>query len=103
MVVPAWIAAPFAGDVMVDVGGVVSVVSAAGSNPGCSVTGWTPMSANRFTVACCILRSALTPRPLLESNPNDHCTVPAPNTRAPLGARYRDMWWVAVPAPYKPP
>ena len=31
------------------------------------------------------------------SRPQDHCTVPAPNTRAPLGARYSVRWWVAVP------
>ena len=30
-------------------------------------------------------------------SPHDHCTVPAPNTSAPLEARYSDKWWVAVP------
>ncbi len=30
------------------------------------------------------------------SRPHDHCTVPAPNTRAPLAARYKVRWWVAV-------
>ena len=30
------------------------------------------------------------------SRPHDHCTVPAPNTRAPLGARYKVRWWVVV-------
>ena len=30
------------------------------------------------------------------SSPHDHCTVPAPNTSAPLGARYRLMLWVSV-------
>ena len=49
--------APEAGEVMVDTGGVVSAEADAASNPACSVAGWTPMSANRFTVACCMFGS----------------------------------------------
>ena len=58
----------------------------AGVSPDISVAGCAPMSANRFTVACCMAVSVLPPsrQPPL-SRPHDHCTVPAPNTRAPLG------------------
>ena len=56
-----------------------------------SVAGCTlPMSANRFTVACCIARSVgppALPDPVPLSRPHAHCTVPEPNTRAPLGPR----------------
>ena len=50
------------------------------------------MSANRFTVACCMRASgALAPRSCVSSSPHDHCTVPAPNTSAPLaGAMHRE-------------
>ena len=34
------------------------------------------------------------------SRPHAHCTVPAPKTRAPLGARYIVRWWVAEPGAY---
>ena len=50
------------------------------------------MSANRFTVACCMLTSDDS-GPFVEtlswvvSRPQDHWTVPAPKTIAPLGAR----------------
>ena len=57
--VPGCTVSPEAGEVMVETGGVVSVDADAGSNPACSVTGWTPMSANRFTVACCMLGSVV--------------------------------------------
>ena len=43
-------------DVMADVGAVVSVDAVAAVKPDISVTGWTlPMSASRFTVACCMI------------------------------------------------
>jgi hypothetical protein len=42
---------------MIDLGGVVSVEAVASRSTLCSVAGCTPMSARRFTVACCILIS----------------------------------------------
>src|SRR5436190_1708082 len=83
---------------MVTAGAVTSVDSFAASNPGWSVVGCTPISANRFTVACRMLWSA-TPKPLScwPSKPQDHCTVPAPNTSAPLFARYRVILCVDDP------
>jgi hypothetical protein len=74
--------APAAGEAIVEVGGVVSVEAVAATRPDCRVAGWTRISANRLTVACCILASGER-----TARPQDHCTVPAPNTRAPLGAR----------------
>ena len=88
--VPLCRAAPAVGEVMTEVGGVWSVEAVAATSPDWSVAGWTPMSANRFTVACCMLTSALakpSPPSWSESRPQDHCTVPAPKTRAPLLAR----------------
>ena len=90
---PSPTVAPPAGEVIVEVGAVVSVDAVAAVSPEISAYGCTPMSANRFTVACCMLRSGVPPA---LSSPHDHCTVPAPNTSAPLGARYSDRWWVAV-------
>ena len=65
---------PSFGDVIADVGALVSVDAVAAVRPACSVAGCTPMSANRFTVACCIAESGVgaaaivgsveTPRPL---------------------------------------
>ena len=55
-----------AGEVIVEVGGVVSVDAVAGVSPDISVVGCTPMSANRFTVACCMAvigRAARVPGP----------------------------------------
>ena len=44
------------------------------------------MSASRLTVACCIrVSAAALPRSWLESRPQAHWTVPAPNTSPPLG------------------
>src|SRR5215471_14964099 len=74
--------APEDGDVIVEVGAVVSVDAVAAVTPDISVVGCTPMSANRFTVACCMAESVLVVSPPL-SSPHDHCTVPAPNTSAP--------------------
>jgi hypothetical protein len=48
---------PNAGEVIIDLGGVASVEAAASRSPLCRVAGCTPMSARRFTVACCILIS----------------------------------------------
>ncbi len=85
------------GALTVAVGAVVSVVAAAATSPVSSVAGWLPRSANRLTVACCMLRSAAVPSGFESSSPHDHCTVPALNTRAPLGALYMVRLWVAVP------
>ena len=93
--------APWDGEVIVEVGGVVSVDAVADVSPGISEAGWAPMSASTFTVACCMagsggVRLPASPAPAAWSRPNDHCTVPAPNTSAPLAARYKVRWWVAV-------
>ena len=78
---------PGCGDVMVVVGGVVSVDSAAGARAASSDPGWEPMSARRLTIACCI-RGSDVPRPYASvSRPYDQYTVPPPKTSAPLGAR----------------
>jgi hypothetical protein len=52
--VPAVTVVPAAGEDITDLGGVVSVEGVAGTSPLCNVTGCTPISARRFTVACCI-------------------------------------------------
>src|SRR2546426_2544358 len=49
---PAATVAPFAGDVIVEVGGVPSVLGGAGKRPGCRVCGWMLMSPSRFIVPC---------------------------------------------------
>ena len=91
---------------IVGVGAAMSVEALAAASPLCSVLGWMPMSANRFTVACCIAAFAgALPRSWSESSPHDHCTVPPPNTSAssptpaPLESRYSVRLWVAVPGP----
>ncbi len=68
-----------------------------------SVVAGTPMSAKRFTVACCMTGSGVAPlggpllfQALVSSRPQAHCTVPAPKTSAPLGALYSVRWWVCV-------
>jgi hypothetical protein len=95
---PAGRVEPDDGELMTDVGAVVSVDWAAATSPDRSVAGCTPMSASRFTVACCMrLSAAADPRSWLLSSPQDHWTVPAPKTSAPLLARYRVRRWVAVP------
>ena len=79
---------PEAGEVIVETGGVVSAEAVAVVSPVRMVAGWAPMSANRFTVACCIAVSGVVVlTSWLPSSPHDHCTVPAPNTSAPLAAR----------------
>src|SRR5262245_39922007 len=99
--VPSAIAVPCAGLVIVEMGAVVSVDAEVAVNPDISVVADAPMSANRFTVACCMTGSAVAPEggPLLfhalvVSRPHAHCTVPAPKTSAPLAARYIVRWCV---------
>src|SRR4051812_26472025 len=84
------------GFVIVDVGAVESVDGDAATRPVCSVVGWAARSARTLTVACCMLRSGVA-FALKSSRPHAHCTVPAPKTRAPLGARYIVRLCVAVP------
>ena len=50
--------APLVGEEIVDVGAAVSVDAEAPTSPDWRLVGWAPMSANRFTVACCIRTSA---------------------------------------------
>ena len=84
--VPLSKVAPSAGYVMLEVGATLSVLDDAATRFACSVSGWAPMSASRFTVACCMSTfSGSLPRSWLLSSPQDHCTVPAPKTSAPLG------------------
>ena len=89
---------------MTECGGVVSVDAVASDRPAWMLAGCAPISANRFTVACCILWIWIGSREVewvivlaVQSiGPVDRA---APNTRAPLGARYIVMWCVATPAP----
>src|SRR5215831_17757626 len=48
-----------AGGLMPELGGAVSVEAVAGSNPDCRLPGWQPISAKRFTVACCTFKSGV--------------------------------------------
>ena len=84
---PTETVAPSAGEEMFDVGAAVSLLAVAGARSDCSVAGCAPMSANRLTVAWRTASSAVLDGPpeWLLSRPQDHCTVPAPKTRAPLG------------------
>src|SRR5262249_10879941 len=70
------------GEAITDEGGAASVEADAGVNAAMRVLGCTPISANRFTVACCMRSSGPTLPSGLPSRPHDHCTVPAPNTSA---------------------
>ena len=70
-----------------EVGAVRLADADAAVRPLINVAGCAPMSAKRLTVACCMFRSTGPPLRLLASRPQAHCTVPAPNTQAPLGAR----------------
>ena len=86
---PCGIVAPWAGEEMVTVGPVRSLLAVAGASAGSRVPGWAPMSARRFICACCIRGSAGAPGPSCSwSRPQVHWTVPAENTKAPLAARY---------------
>jgi hypothetical protein len=102
-VAPSETAAPPDGLVIVELGAVVSVDAETAVSPLIKVVACAPMSAKRFTVACCITGSAVAPAggPLLAhafvvSRPHAHCTVPAPKTNAPLGALYIVRWCVWV-------
>src|SRR5919198_6042947 len=95
--------APNGGYVMVDLGGWVSADAVDAIRPAPRVPAAMPMSANRLTVACFMRASVgyapmdATPLSLCEpSRPHDHCTVPAPNTSAPLAALYIVSVCVAV-------
>src|SRR4051812_13533975 len=93
-VLPLGTVDPSAGEVIVAVGAVWSVVAVAATSPVCRVDGCAFMSASRFTVACCMSRSTGVPeKSWSASRPQDHWTVPAPKTRAPLGARYSVRLW----------
>ena len=80
--------APSGGAMMVAVGAVASsgppATRLAWRLPGCA-----PMSDSRLTVACCMsaFSGGAGPRSWTASRPQVHWTVPAPKTRAPLGAR----------------
>ena len=96
---PTGTTALLAGAVIVEDGGAVSVEAVAAERPACSVVGCDPMSASRFTVACCAAEStAADPRSWFESSAHGHWIVPAPKTSAPLACRYWVIECVAVPA-----
>ncbi len=96
---------PEAGLVTVTAGPVVSVEAVAATRLLCRVSGWTPMSARMFTVACCMRASSVTTVSSglyvgMLVRPHDHCTVPAPNTSAPESwSRNSTRLCVAVPLP----
>src|SRR5258707_13479583 len=58
---PSERAAPWEGEVIVEVGGVVSVDAVAVVSPEIGEAGWAPMSAKRLTLACCRARSGAGP------------------------------------------
>src|SRR5262249_58810861 len=47
------------GPVMNEAGAVVSEEAVAATRPGCKLPGWLPISAKRFTVACCTRTSGV--------------------------------------------
>ena len=57
-VLPHRIDALARGEVIVDVGGVVSVEALAATKPGCLVAGWMPMTATQLTIATWIRTTA---------------------------------------------
>ena len=105
---------PAAGDMIVELGRVVSVEAVAGDQarlrrrrlhahvgeqvhrrlPHVVQRCWN--AANR--VARHRRRSAAV---VVVSRPQGHCTVPAPKTSAPLACRYKVRLWVAVPGPIR--
>src|SRR5580765_1230686 len=88
VVAPAGTEPPSSGKPIDDVGALASPDAAAATSPDWSEPACAPISASRFTVACCIASTgASLPRSCTASSPHDHCTVPAPKTSAPLGAR----------------
>ena len=97
-VVPPVTVAPAAGEVIVEVGAVVSVDCVAATRPASQRRGLRAHVGEEVDRR--LLHASGRPgRPpsWLASRPQDHWTVPAPNTSAPLGARYSVRWWVAVP------
>ena len=67
--------APGDGEVIAEVGGVVSVEGVAAVSPAISVAGCALMSARTFTVACCMAGSTgppALPPPVPLSRPHDH-------------------------------
>ncbi len=69
--VPSGTLPPGAGEVIVDVGATVSVVAVASWIPEIGVYGCAPMSANRLTVACCMVGSGALPV-VAPSRPHAH-------------------------------
>src|SRR5690348_4656241 len=61
ILVPSATFVPAAGEVMLDVGAVESVDLVAAVTPAIGAYGWAPMSAKRFTVACCMATSMSVP------------------------------------------
>ena len=94
---------PLPGVATEDMGGVVSVDWTAATSSDCNVAGRTPISASKFTIACCMSGSVgVGDRSCSALNPHDQKTVPAPNTSAPLtGSLYKVKLWVAVPLPVR--
>ncbi len=91
---------PELGVATVTVGPTVSVDWLAATRVDWRVTGCTPMSASRFTVACSCTGSSLVARSKwVVPRPQAHCTVPELNTSAPEGSRYSVRLCVAVPLP----
>ena len=83
---------------IVDVGGVVSVDFVAATRPDSQrrrLRAHIGEQVDRRLLHVGVRRVA---RPgSRSSRPQLHWIVPAPNTSAPLGARYSVRWWVAVP------
>src|SRR5262245_29755098 len=96
IVLPLLTVTPMAGEVMVDVGAVVSMVLVAATSGEASVAGCAPRSAKRFTVACCMRLSGGVDPSGEPPRPHDHWMVPLLKTSAPLAARYMVRWWVAL-------
>src|SRR5262249_52776132 len=69
---PSWTVAPADGELIVETGGVVLVDFVAETSPEIRLCGCTPMSAKRFTVACCIEASGESPSGLSASRPHTH-------------------------------
>ena len=90
--------------VIVEVGAVVSVDAVVATQPGQQRRRLHAHVGEQVDRRLLHVRVGLAVGPLSSrrsssSRPQAHCTVPAPNTSAPLGARYRVRLWVAVPRP----
>src|SRR4051794_29833345 len=70
--VPSATVAPAPGAETADVGAVRLVDAVAAVRPAMRVAGCAPMSARRFTVACCMLRSTAPPPGFSASRPQAH-------------------------------